>query len=194
MGQAPVNASGPSAGQCHYRRQPRGRIQPEERNPRAREAAGGRAAEGPPGRSEVANGDIVVAAGAVIEDEEGRVLLVKHVPERGGFWQGKWICPGGRLNPGETIEEAVHREVFEETQLEIALISLLPPFERIVKSEGKTDLHVIYIDYLAKLVSGEFRPDSDVGEGIWVSRDDIPGIWDELHEDTQRLLTIAEVV
>jgi 8-oxo-dGTP diphosphatase len=142
----------------------------------------------------VANGEIVVAVGAVIEDEEGRILLVKHVPERGGFWQGKWICPGGRLHSGETIEEAVHREVFEETQLEIALILLLPPFERIVKSEGKTNLHVIYIDYLARLVSGEFRPGSDVGEGIWVSRDDIPGIWNELHDDTRRLLEIADVV
>ena len=95
---------------------------------------------------------------------------------------------------GEAIEEATLREVREETQLEIALVSLLPPFERIVKSEGKTALHVIYIDYLAKLVSGEFRPGSDVGEGIWVRRDEIPGIWDDLHEDTRRLLEIANVV
>jgi len=47
----------------------------------------------------------MVAVGAVIEDGEGRILLVKHVAERGGFWQGKWICPGGGLELGETIEE-----------------------------------------------------------------------------------------
>jgi len=137
---------------------------------------------------------IMVAVGAVIEDEAGRVLLVKHVPERNGYWQGKWICPGGKLKLGESMEQGVAREITEETNLQIRLITLLPPFERIVKSDGKTTLHVIYIDFLAQLVGGEFRPGSDVGEGIWVSQEDLPKIWDELHQDTQRLLKIAKVV
>jgi len=137
--------------------------------------------------------EIMVAVGAVIEDEARRVLLVKHVPERSGYWQGKWICPGGKLRFGESMEQGVAREIMEETNLQIRLITLLPPFERIVKSHGKTTLHVIYIDFLAQLVGGEFRPGSDVGEGIWVSREDLPKIWDELHEDTQNLLKIAEV-
>ena len=84
-------------------------------------------------------------------------------------------------------------EVKEETDLDIELDALLPPFERIVKSDGETTLHVIYIDSLARLVRGEFRPGSDVGEGIWVSREELPEIWDELHRDTQKLLEIAKV-
>ena len=138
--------------------------------------------------------DITVAVGAVIRDGAERILLVKHVPERNGYWQGKWICPGGKLELGESIEAGTLREVREETSLEIELDSLLQPFERIVQSEGQTTLHVIYIDFLAKLVSGEFRPGSDVGEGIWVSPEELPEIWDELHEDTRRLLAIAKVV
>lgn len=137
--------------------------------------------------------EIMVAVGAVIVNEAGRVLLVKHVPERNGFWQGKWICPGGKLELGESMEQGVAREIMEETNLQIRLITQLTPFERIVKSDGKTTLHVIYIDFLAQLVSGEFRPGSDVGEGIWVSREDLPKIWDELHQDTQKLLNLAEV-
>ncbi|TEU01947.1 MAG: NUDIX domain-containing protein [Dehalococcoidia bacterium] len=137
--------------------------------------------------------EIMVAVGAVIVNEAGRVLLVKHVPERNGFWQGKWICPGGKLELGESMEQGVAREIMEETNLQIRLITPLTPFERIVKSDGKTTLHVIYIDFLAQLVSGEFRPGSDVGEGIWVSREDLPKIWDELHQDTQKLLNLAEV-
>ncbi len=137
---------------------------------------------------------IFVAVGAVIEDDESRILLVKHVPERGEFWQGKWICPGGRLKLGEGIEQGIKREVREETGLEISLTTPLIPFERIVKAEGKTTLHVIYIDYLAKLVGGEFQPGSDVGEGIWVHREEILSIWEELHDDTKRLLQIAKVV
>ena len=58
---------------------------------------------------------IMIGVGAVIEDGAGKILLVKHIPERGGFWQGKWICPGGALEFGETIEEGIKREVREET-------------------------------------------------------------------------------
>ncbi len=46
------------------------------------------------------SGEIMVGVGAVISDGDGRILLVRHRPERGGFWQGKWICPGGRLGAG----------------------------------------------------------------------------------------------
>ena len=136
---------------------------------------------------------IKIAVGAVIEDSDGRVLLVKHVPERGGFWQGKWICPGGGLEPGETIEEGIKREVREETQLEIDLMTPLPPFDRIVRSKDKVSLHVIYIDYRARVTGGRLKPGSDVGEARWVEKERLPEIWEELHEDTRRLLRIAKM-
>lgn len=136
----------------------------------------------------------MVAVGAVIEDDKGRILLVRHVPEREGFWKGKWICPGGKLQEGESIADGIGREVMEETNLKIRLTAPLVPFERIVKTEKETVLHVIYIDFLAKLVGGELRVDSDVGEAVWVARGDIPKMWEDLHEDTQRLMQIAGVV
>ena len=137
---------------------------------------------------------IMIGVGAVIEDRAGRILFVKHIPERGGFWQGKWICPGGSLELGETIEEGIKREVREETQLEIDLVMPLPPFDTIVKSNDRVSLHVIYIDYLAKVTGGELKVGSDVGEAIWVEKKRIPEIWEELHDDTKRLLQIAKVI
>jgi len=137
---------------------------------------------------------IMIGVGAVIEDEAGRILLVKHAPERGGFWQGKWICPGGGLELGETIEEGIKREVREETQLEIDLIAPLHPFDRVVKSGDKVSLHVIYIDYLARVIGGELKAGSDIGEAIWVEKERIPKIWEELHDDTKRLLQIAKIL
>lgn len=137
---------------------------------------------------------IVVAVGAVVKDADGRILLVRHVPERGGFWQGKWICPGGKLEVGESMEEGVVREVTEETHLRIRLMAPLVPFERIVKSEDQTALHVIYIDYLAEAIGGELKADSDVGEAIWVDKSTLLVMWEDLHEDTQRLLRIAKIV
>ena len=139
---------------------------------------------------------IMVAVGAVITDATDRVLMVKHKPERGGFWQGKWICPGGKLELGESIEDGIKREVKEETNPEIKLTTPLVPFERIVESEGQVELHVIYIDYLAETDSENqaLIPDSDVGEARWVPRNELPGIWEELHEDTQKLFRMASII
>lgn len=137
---------------------------------------------------------IIVAVGAIIEDDKGRILLVKHKPERGGFWQGKWICPGGGLESGETIGEGIEREVKEETGLEIELVKPLPAFDRIVKSAGEVSLHVVYIDYIVKLVGGELKVNSDVGEALWVKKDELDRIWEDIHEDTKKLLKLAGMV
>ena len=126
---------------------------------------------------------IMIGVGAIIEDSVGRILLAKHVPQRGGFWQGKWICPGGKLELGER----------EETQLEIDLIKPLPAFDTIVRSNGDITLHVIYIDYLARVSGGSLKAGDDIGEAIWVEKKRIPEIWPELHDDTKRLFRIAGI-
>jgi ADP-ribose pyrophosphatase len=138
-------------------------------------------------------GRITIAVGAVIEDGKGNILLVKHVPERGGFWKGKWICPGGKLNLGEKIEDGIKRKVREETHLDINLKTPIKPFERIVRSGDQIELHVVYIDYLAEVIGGDLEPDDDVGEAVWVSKNAISTVWDELHEDTRKLLTLAGI-
>ena len=100
------------------------------------------------------DGYIDIGVGAVIEDDRGRLLFVRHKPERGGFWKGKWIFPGGLLEVGETVDAGIKREVLEETGLTIGLLpDLVPPVERIVKREGEVALHVVYIVKRAKLLA-----------------------------------------
>lgn len=135
--------------------------------------------------------EIMVAVGAVIRDAEGRILLVMHRPERRGFWQGKWICPGGKLEQGETLAEGALREIREETNLEVKLGQLLPPFETVFRERNEILLHVIYIDFLADLVGGELIPDDDVDRAEWWNTETLTERWNELHRDTQRLLTLA---
>ncbi len=137
---------------------------------------------------------IIVAVGAIITDERNRILLVKHKPERGGFWQGKWICPGGELEVGETIGDGIKREVKEETGLEIELVTPLPAFERIIKSASAISLHVVYIDYIARLLGGELKVGSDIGEALWVKQEELRRIFGEVHEDTKKLLKLAGMV
>jgi 8-oxo-dGTP diphosphatase len=136
---------------------------------------------------------ILVAVGAVIEDDKDRILLVKHKKERGGYWQGKWICPGGELGFGEAIKDGIKREIKEETNVEVELVTPLVPFDRIVKVDEGASLHIIYIDYVASLIGGELKIGSDVGEALWVEKQSLPTMWQELHEDTQRLLKIAGI-
>ncbi len=139
-------------------------------------------------------GKILIGVGAIIEDDNGRILLVKHKKERGGAWQDKWICPGGELEYGETIQEGIKREVKEETQLEIELTEALPAFDTIMKTGNQAFLHVVYIDYLAKVVKGELTPGSDIGESMWIEKKRIPNVWYELHDDTKRLMEIGRIV
>src|SRR5712692_9897857 len=79
-------------------------------------------------------GGIMVAVGAVVVDGENRVLLVQHVEaKQGGFWYGKWICPGGKLRLGESLVEGMVREVKEETNLDVAVSRGPLVFDRVVK-------------------------------------------------------------
>ncbi len=137
------------------------------------------------------SGEIMLAVGAVIRDGAERILLVKHRPERGGFWQGKWICPGGKLEPGETLAEGALREIREETHLEVKIRQALLPFETIFREGDRMLLHVVYIDFLADLVGGELQADDDVAEAEWWDAATLTRRWDELHADTKRLLTMA---
>jgi len=130
-----------------------------------------------------------VAVGALIMDG-GKILLGKHIPERKGFWQGKWICPGGRLELGETIQEGVLREVMEETGLEVELVEFLLAFDRIFE-EGGVKNHVVYIDYLAKVKGGSLKAASDLGIARWFQRAELDKVLDEVHEDTKVLLERA---
>ena len=135
-----------------------------------------------------------MAVGAIVEDDAGRVLLVKHVPERGGFWQRRWIFPGGKLEPGESIVEGTKREVLEETNLEIQVTQVNPLAERIVKDGDSVPLHVLYVTHMARPVAGELRPASDVGEAQWFTREELSRVWGELHEDTQTIAKLARIV
>src|SRR3989337_3902810 len=73
------------------------------------------------------------------------------------------ICPGGRLETGETLISGVQREIKEETSLEVETSGKAVVFDRIVKDGSKTKLHGIYVEFVAKVVGGELRASSDVG-------------------------------
>lgn len=98
--------------------------------------------------------------------------------KRKGFGIGKWNGPGGKVEPGETSEQAVIREVKEETGLDIIKPKLMAELEFIFL--GHDDWSHVAHAYVAKNYSGEIV-NSDEGELKWFKINDLP--FKEMWED-----------
>ncbi len=84
---------------------------------------------------------------------DGKVLLVKraHMP---GL--GLWAIPGGRVNPGETLQDAAAREILEETGITIRPLEPIHVFDHIDRDdEGRLRFHYVIVDLMAEYVTGE---------------------------------------
>ncbi len=105
----------------------------------------------------------VASVGAVIVDE-GRILLV----QRGrGTYEGAWAVPAGRQRYGETMEEAVRREVAEETGLEVEVGDPVWIGD-ILDDADPPAYHYSVVDFAAFVVGGELRPGDDAADARWV--------------------------
>jgi mutator protein MutT len=108
----------------------------------------------------------LVGVGAVIVDE-GRVLLAQRGHEPG---LGRWSIPGGLIEVGESLSEAVVREVREETGLEVEPVELVELLDRIHRDGERVRYHYVIADYLCRVVGGELRAASDAAAVRWVER------------------------
>lgn len=107
----------------------------------------------------------VVGVGAIIL-EGGKILLEKRKSTPG---EGKWAVPGGLVELGETVEQAVIREVKEETGLDVASPQLVDVVDYISLDEkGAVKYHFIILDYFVTVKGGELKAASDADELRWV--------------------------
>jgi ADP-ribose pyrophosphatase YjhB (NUDIX family) len=97
----------------------------------------------------------------------GRIVLVERGREP---LRGYWSLPGGVVEAGERLEEAIRREVREETGLDVEPLGVFEVFERISRdSRGRPEYHYVLIDYLCRLRGGKLKPADDVASARWVS-------------------------
>ncbi len=108
----------------------------------------------------------LVGVGAVIVDK-GRVLLAQRGHEPA---MGKWSIPGGLIELGESLSQALVREVREETGLEVEPLELVELLDRIHREGESVRYHYVIADYLCRVVGGELRPGSDAAAVRWVER------------------------
>jgi 8-oxo-dGTP diphosphatase len=112
----------------------------------------------------------VVGVGAVVLDGD-RVLLVRrgHAPLK-----GHWSLPGGSVETGETLEQAVAREVLEETGIEIEVGPIVEVLDRISRDQdGRVEHHFVLIDFVARPTGGMLRSASDAEDAVWAGLPDL---------------------
>ena len=115
----------------------------------------------------------VIAVGAIIRHQD-RLVLIRRDKEPA---KGAWTFPGGAVELGESLEDAVRREVLEETGLQVELGEVAMVIDRVDRDEaGVVRYHYIIVDYYARPVGGALHPGGDVSDARWVGLADLDGL------------------
>jgi len=112
----------------------------------------------------------IVAAAGYVFDKNGNMLLVK-TQHRG------WDCTGGQIEIGESLEEGVLREIFEESGIRASVRCLVGVYSNVgtyVWHDGKTPVPTkVMFDFICDYIEGEPIPSAETSEVIWVPQKDV---------------------
>jgi ADP-ribose pyrophosphatase YjhB (NUDIX family) len=107
--------------------------------------------------------------GVVIQN--GHALLVRRATEP---LKGEWSIPGGLVELGEKLVDAVKREVLEETGLTVEPGEVLELFDSIWRDgEGRCQYHYVLVDYLCRVIGGQLLAATDVSDARWIPEAEI---------------------
>jgi len=110
-----------------------------------------------------------VAGAGIIVFRGDEVLLIRRGKPP---YKGEWSIPGGKIEHGETAEEAALRELDEETGVKAEIIGLVGVVDSIGARQGEGDWHFVLIDYAARWLSGEPVAADDVSDAQFLPLDE----------------------
>lgn len=103
---------------------------------------------------------------ACIVDQQERVLLTRRCIHP---FCGQWVMPGGKIDLGEPILQALHREVREEVGIDIRVEGLIDVFEHL--GVGENNDHFVILYYRAAPLSLELSPNGrECTEAVWIPK------------------------
>jgi len=105
---------------------------------------------------------VIPCVGAIVFDRQGRLLMIQRGHDPGA---GLWSIPGGRIEPGETDEQALVRELLEETNLQVMVGRLVGR----VRREGPSGTVIDIRDYAATVAAGTLCAGDDAADARWVT-------------------------
>jgi 8-oxo-dGTP diphosphatase len=115
---------------------------------------------------------ILAVSAAIIRD--GRVLIVRRArPPAGGLY----TLPGGVVEVGESLVEAVVREVMEETALTVEPVALAGYREAVVRDgDGRVERHFVILPFAARWIAGEPVLNEELSEATWRLPSELAGL------------------
>lgn len=104
---------------------------------------------------------------ALVRDRDGRCLVIRRSRES-SFWPGRWDLPGGKLDPGETFDGALVREVKEETGLDVGLAEFAG-----AAGWELPHIRLVFVCMTADIIGGELRLSEEHDEHLWIAHEQI---------------------
>jgi mutator protein MutT len=115
------------------------------------------------------SGPVVGVGGVVVRD--GRALIIRRAQEPR---KGEWSLPGGVVELGERLTDAVRREVLEETGLEVDVGPIVETFDRVHHdTDGRVRFHFVIVDYLCRSATGDPVAATDAEDLAWVTGEEL---------------------
>jgi len=106
----------------------------------------------------------LVGTGALIV-QDGKLLLVRRGAQPG---KGKWSIPGGLVELGENVQDAMMREVKEEVGFDVEAVKLTDVVDTVtLDRNGRVQYHFVVVNFLARVVGGELKTATDILEARW---------------------------